>query len=371
MWRPHRLPATYGVSGLQSTIISVLTDTKRMTSLKAGALDSPVIRVVLRIVIYYVILVTIGYFARVYLAHSPPGADALAGTVFGLPQQGVVAATRSSAAQGGTETNRAITVTVAMLAALLLSIPVAWMYQLTRAKRGYQQSVVQLLIILPIVVGGVVVLVKNSLPLAFSLAGIVAAVRFRNTLDDSKDAAYVFLATGMGLAAAVDVPVATALSITFNVIVFVLWYSDFGSAPIELEGRIAQRRLERAQDLARTGTFVAQIDREVMSEMTSEQLEALAQRAWRRARDAEPVSGEPGSEVRLRIKTTDGEATRMILAPRLDDLAKSWRLEEKEGKGNTVHIDYIVQLKKHGNPEDLVDVARAASGPELVDAELM
>jgi hypothetical protein len=61
---------------------------------------------------------------------------------------------------------------------------------------------VQLLIILPLVVAGIVVLVKDSLALAFSLAGIVAAVRFRNTLDDSKDAVYVFLATGVGLAAA-------------------------------------------------------------------------------------------------------------------------------------------------------------------------
>ena len=102
----------------------------------------------------------------------------------------------------------AITVAVAMLAAVLLSLPVAWVYLLTRAKRGYQQSVVQLLIVLPTVVAGIVLLVKYSLALAFSLAGIVAAVRFRNTLDDSKDAVYVFLATAIGLAAAVNLPVA-------------------------------------------------------------------------------------------------------------------------------------------------------------------
>ena len=44
-------------------------------------------------------------------------------------------------------------------------------------------------------------------------------MRFRNTLDDSKDAVYVFLATGVGLAAAVDIPVATVISVLFNVTV--------------------------------------------------------------------------------------------------------------------------------------------------------
>ena len=183
-----------------------------------------------------------------------------------------------------------------MLAAVLLSLPVAWVYLLTRAKRGYQQSVVQLLIILPAVVAGIVLLVKYSITLAFSLAGIVAAVRFRNTLDDSKDAVYVFLATAIGLASAVNLPVAAVVSIGFNAIALVLWYTDFGSAPMELEGRIADQRLKRARQLARTGTFVARIDDEVFRNMTREQLEGVAQRAWKRAQaqagDAEERSGD-------------------------------------------------------------------------------
>ncbi len=80
-------------------------------------------------------------------------------------------------------------------------LPVSWVYILTRQKKGFRQSVVQTLIILPIVVAGVVLLVKNSIALAFSLGGIVAAVSFRNTLRDTKDAVYIFLAIGVGLAA--------------------------------------------------------------------------------------------------------------------------------------------------------------------------
>ena len=112
----------------------------------------------------------------------------------------------------------ALTTALCMTGAFLLMLPVCWVYILTRQKKGYTQSVVQTLIILPIVVAGVVLLVKNSVALAFSLGGIVAAVSFRNTLRDTKDAVYIFLATGVGLAAGVQVMSAAAvMSFLFNV----------------------------------------------------------------------------------------------------------------------------------------------------------
>src|SRR5262245_1155381 len=64
---------------------------------------------------------------------------------------------------------------IAMVGAYLLMLPVAWIYIFTRSKRGYTQSLVQTQIVLPIVVAGVVILVKSSVALAFSLGGIVGA----------------------------------------------------------------------------------------------------------------------------------------------------------------------------------------------------
>src|SRR5204862_2745510 len=122
-----------------------------------------------------------------------------------------------------------------MIGSVLLALPVAWVYTMTRKKRGYDQSVVQTLILLPALTAGVVVLVKYSLALAFSLAGIVAAVRFRTSLDDSKDAVYIFLATAMGLAAGVQLPVAAVISVMFNVLALILWYTDFGK-PAAFDG---------------------------------------------------------------------------------------------------------------------------------------
>ena len=178
-----------------------------------------------RVVLYYVVLIGLGALIWQVIPHTTSETPTSLDLIFGGgPNSGGKNAPRAAL----DEVSLSITVGFAMLSAILLSLPVAWIYLLTRSKRGYQQSVVQLLIILPLIVAGVTLLVKYSVALAFSLAGIVAAVRFRNTLEDSKDAVYVFLATAIGMASAVNVPVAAVISIGFNATVFALWYLDFG-----------------------------------------------------------------------------------------------------------------------------------------------
>ncbi|HKH94399.1 MAG TPA: hypothetical protein VKA54_21515 [Gemmatimonadaceae bacterium] len=326
----------------------------------------PGTRVVVRSVVYYAILITATTFAWKFLPRTsqelPSSLDALFG--------GREAASRAAQTVPLDEASLAISVGVAMLAAVLLSLPVAWVYLLTRAKRGYQQSVVQLLIILPAVVAGIVLLVKYSVTLAFSLAGIVAAVRFRNTLDDSKDAVYVFLATAIGLASAVNLPVAVVISIGFNAVALVLYYTDFGSAPVELDGRIAEQRLRRARQLARTGTFVARIDDEVFRNMTREQLEGVAQRAWRRAQ-ASDDTGETAAEVRVRVRTNDIGAMRRAVEPHLTENVKSWRIGaiiETEGERCA---EYHVQLKKKATPDDLLALLRASGSDKILNVEVI
>jgi hypothetical protein len=324
---------------------------------------------VLRSVVYYAVLITAITLVWRYLPRATHELPTSLDTLFG--------GGGSSAAKRAArdvipldEATLAITVAVAMLAAVLLSLPVAWVYQLTRAKRGYQQSVVQLLIVLPAVVAGIVLLVKYSVTLAFSLAGIVAAVRFRNTLDDSKDAVYVFLATALGLASAVNLPVAAVVSIGFNTIALMLWYTDFGSAPVELDGRIAEQRLKRARQLARTGTFVARIDDEVFRNMTQEQLEGVAQRAWKRAQ-AQSGDAEESQEVRVRIRTNDLAAMRRAVDPRLTENVKNWRIGAIGDSDGVATAEYHVNLKKKGTPEDLLALLRASGSDQVLTVELL
>jgi hypothetical protein len=331
------------------------------SSLQAG----PATRVVMRCVVYYLILIGGATLAWPYLPRTGGLPTLSLDAMFGLPSVGsphAPVALDGLALAGG--------VAIAMLASVLLALPVAWVYLVTRAKRGYQQSVVQLLVILPAVVAGIVLLVKYSLALAFSLAGIVAAVRFRNTLDDSKDAVYVFLATAIGLSSAVNLPVAAVLSIGFNLIVLVLWYSDFGSAPVELDGRIADRRLRRARQLARTGTFVARIDNELFRDMTREQLQGVAERAWRRAQSTDDDDAAV-DEKRLRVRTRDVEAMRRVVEPRLSEHTKLWRPGPVTDHDGVEVVEYVVQLRKKSSPDDLVALVRAAGSVAVLEAELL
>ena len=196
-------------------------------------------------------------------------------------------------------------------------------------------------------------------------------MRFRNTLDDSKDAVYVFLATAIGLASAVNLPVAAVISIFFNATVLVLWYTDFGNAPVELDGRIAEKRLKHAKQLARTGTFVARIDDEVFRNMTRDQLEGVAERAWRRARANDEGEAAGVEESLLRVRTSDLEGLRNVIEPKLQDYTKQWRFSKSTNVDGIEVVEYFVQIKKKTPPEELLSLIRAAGSKTVIDAEFL
>jgi hypothetical protein len=272
----------------------------------------------------------------------------------------------------------ALTTALCMIGAFLLMLPVSWVYILTRQKKGFRQSVVQTLIILPIVVAGVVLLVKNSIALAFSLGGIVAAVSFRNTLRDTKDAVYIFLAIGVGLAAGVQVMSAAAvMSFLFNVVVLLFWFTDFGRAPAHLEGPRAARRLDRSLALAnRTGAFVAQLDREILKSMSPEQLQALVLRARRRVGDGsvadadKPPKRPKPLDTALRILSPDPEGARPHIEAVLASQVKAWQYARTERDASGVPaLEYRVRLRKSVPAPVLTSELRSRLGPRATGVE--
>jgi hypothetical protein len=118
---------------------------------------------------------------------------------------------------------------VAIIAAILVSLPVSWTYMAVRGGDEYDQSLVNTILVLPMVVTGIVIIVQNSLALAFSLAGIAGAVRFRNSLKSSGDALFILLAVGTGLAAGIGaIELAAVISIFFNYTFAMLWITEYG-----------------------------------------------------------------------------------------------------------------------------------------------
>jgi hypothetical protein len=118
---------------------------------------------------------------------------------------------------------------VAIISAILVSLPVSWVYMAVRGGDEYDQSLVNTIIVLPMIVTGIVIIVQNSLALAFSLAGIAGAVRFRNSLKSSGDALFILLAVGTGLAAGIGaIELAAVISIFFNFCFAALWITEYG-----------------------------------------------------------------------------------------------------------------------------------------------
>lgn len=124
----------------------------------------------------------------------------------------------------------------ALIGSVLTVFPTTWTYMAIRVRDQYDQSIVGTMIVLPIAVTSIVIIVNQSIALAFGLAGIVGGVRFRNTLKSSGDSIYILTAIAIGLAAGIGaLEIAIIMSIIFNYCVVFLWIGRYG----ELKG--AQR----------------------------------------------------------------------------------------------------------------------------------
>ena len=118
---------------------------------------------------------------------------------------------------------------VAIIGAFLAALPVSWVYMAVRSGEEYDQSLVNTIIVLPMVVTGIVIIVQNSLALAFALAGIAGAVRFRKSLKSSGDALFILISVAIGLSAGIGaVELAAVISIALNYVFALLWITEYG-----------------------------------------------------------------------------------------------------------------------------------------------
>ncbi len=219
-----------------------------------------------------------------------------------------------------------------ILGALAMVLPVAWVYMFTR-RLSYDPSLVQSVVVLPLVVSGITVVVKNSLAMAFALAGIVAGVRFRQALKDPKDAAYILLALGIGLAAGVQaMDIAVVMSLGFNVVVLMLWKYDLGA--IYSGG-------------GRRGLLA-------MGNTSLLQMRSARQRNRLRRRMKKESEGMKTDGV-LVVHASDPAAARRAVEVALTGVAKEWRVIGPESRRDGVAtLNVLVRMKKKGDPVKLL-----------------
>jgi hypothetical protein len=264
---------------------------------------------------------------------------------------------------------------ISMLGALAIMLPVTWVYILTRRHRGFDESVVHTLLILPVAVTGIVTVVQDSLALAFSLAGIVAAVRFRTTLEDTKDAVYVFLAIGVGLACGVQAfGLSLVLSLFFNGVILLLWASRFGN-PYALAG---PGELGLGDALAGPGSGAAARVVGNAALLDAAAPADLADVLDRAARMESHLAEERGKKKAKRanalllVHAHQAGAAQEIVEPLLDALASRWKLVEilPSADGRPFVLEYLAHLDGPSVQGSLLDRLREAPGDVVVAAEL-
>lgn len=195
------------------------------------------LRMALKITIYYVIL---GAVLAIVAATAPSFVDQLplggvgeiadfgSSSIYDL-EEALLSAddeeiedivtenTRARLARGPAWLHESLTLIYAMSCTLLLMLPVSWVYRAIHEGSVFDHSIDTTALVLPAVVAGIVTVVQHSLALAFSLAGIVAGVRFRRALSDTFDTLFILAAVGVGISAGVkSIEIAVVLTVFFN-----------------------------------------------------------------------------------------------------------------------------------------------------------
>jgi len=98
----------------------------------------------------------------------------------------------------------ALLMSLAIMLTLATMLPISWVYRATHTPNTKDSTVLETLFALPVVITAVVLIIQNSIALAFGLAGIVAGIQYRNRLTRSVDAAYLFAAIAIGIASGIE-----------------------------------------------------------------------------------------------------------------------------------------------------------------------
>ena len=265
---------------------------------------------------------------------------------------------------------------ISVVGVLVMMIPVAWSYIVIKRRGDYSQSIVHTLIILPIAIAGLVLIVQHSLALAFSLAGIVAGVRFRTTLKDVKDGVYVFMAIAVGLACGVQaLGVAAVISIAFNATNLVLWRTDFGNIYSDQgtrTGALALGDVLAGPGSARTALSIG--DSRLLEAMAPADLKVVAERLARLGRHIDSEAATPKDRKAyslLIVHSSQPAEAQKAIEGELRLMAVRWRLAEiVPGEGGHSVFEYLVRLHDGKNSGDLLEAIQSRGGDSVKAAEI-
>jgi hypothetical protein len=249
-----------------------------------------------------------------------------------------------------------------VIGSFLLSLPVAFTYVRTRNRLKYDQSLVQTVIMLPVVVTAILIVVENSLALAFSLAGIVAAIRFRSNLKDNRDAVYILVAVGIGFASGVGtLAIATFLSMFFCTLELLLWKLDLTADHERTFGMLCMPAAAGSVPVLAAVSGDAEIG------------EVSADTKLLHMGGATPeVTGAKGKKSeRLLIYVTDPAKGREVADQVLGREAKQFKFRKtKDGGKDQYVLDYRIRCRKKAPSDRIIEGLYATGSPYVIAAEV-
>lgn len=236
---------------------------------------------------------------------------------------------------------------IALTGALVLALPVAAVYEFTNRRRTtLDRGVTQSILLLPPIVAGIVMVVQNSLALAFSLAGVATTVRFRSSLKDTNDAAYIFLAIAIGIAAGAQaLDVATVVSGgACAAALFV-----FGMSGVLKNQPVSVAPPSSPSSPAKPATGAST---------------AVA--------PAAPLPEDPARTCAIIVSAPHDEHARSAVESLLDGLTKEWHLDTLENNSlqEEARLRYVVRTKKRLDVDALISAINAAGASQGIRAEV-
>lgn len=113
-----------------------------------------------------------------------------------------------------------------------LGLLITWTYRKTHKGLAWSQSFMHTIIMMGVVAGVVILVVGNNLARAFGLVGALSIIRFRSSIREPRDVAFIFFAMAAGLACGIGFYlVAILFTVLICGIVLLLDRLSYGEVP--------------------------------------------------------------------------------------------------------------------------------------------
>lgn len=131
---------------------------------------------------------------------------------------------------GGVQPINVVVIIANLVVTGVLSALIATVYKRTHRGLSYSQSFVFTLVLASIIVAMVMMVIGNSIALAFGLLGAFSIIRFRTPVKDTKDTIYLFFAITVGMAVGTrNYAIALIGTALILLIIWILTKTNFGS----------------------------------------------------------------------------------------------------------------------------------------------